>query len=194
MSNQRKTGRNPLRRVTGIHPNNLEIEMKTIDMTPTWESLLPAMLAVLENGSFDAKQDIRSELKKMAKAADMQVAAEKERNLTWSAVWGEFTDNYPPKWERPVLLALVKAILKRGHTISIYLEDEPMIEHSSDLEEVIKNLAAGDQDTLMIDGLGWFSLIYNNGSEHEPMVVISDYSANEVCDEIYKEVIAEVES
>lgn len=168
--------------------------MKTIDMTPTWESLLPAMLAVLENGSFDAKQDIRSELKKMAKAADMQVAAEKERNLTWSAVWGEFTDNYPPKWERPVLLALVKAILKRGHTISIWMEDEPMIERSTDLAEIIKNLAAGDQDTLMIDGHGCFWLIYNNGSEHEPMVVISDYSANDLCEEIMREVEQEVES
>jgi len=30
MSNQRNTGRNPLRRVTGIHPNNLEIEMSNV--------------------------------------------------------------------------------------------------------------------------------------------------------------------
>ena len=123
----------------------------------------------------------------------MQVAAQKERNLTWSM------DNYPPKWERPVLLALVKAILKRGHTISIYLEDEPMIEHSSDLADVIKNLAAGDADVLSFgteggDETGWFSLIYNNGSEHEPMIIISDYSANDVCDEIVREVEQEVES
>ena len=167
--------------------------METIDMTPTWQSLLPAMLAVLESGSYEAKQDIRSELNRMARAADMQVAAQKERNLTWSM------DNYPPKWERPVLLALVKAILKRGHTISIYLEDEPMIEHSSDLADVIKNLAAGDADVLSFgteggDETGWFSLIYNNGSEHEPMIVISDYSANDVCDEIVREVEQEVES
>ena len=191
MSYQRNTGRNPLRRVTGIHPNNLEIEMKTIDMTPTWESLLPVMLAVLENGSFDAKRDIRSELNRMAKAADMQVAAEKERNLTWSM------DNYPPKWERPVLLALVKAILKRGYPISIWMEDEPIIERSTDLAEIIKNLAAGDGDAIIMDegqGIGWFDLIYNNGSEHEPMIVISDYSANDVCEEIMREVEQEVES
>lgn len=162
--------------------------MKTIDMTPTWQSLLPVMLAVIENGSFEAKEDIRSQLNRMAKAADMQVAAEKERNLTWSM------DNYPPKWERPVLLALVKAILKRGHTISVWLEDEPIIENSSDLAEVIKNLAAGDQDMLMIDGdLGWFNLIYNNGFEHEPIGVISDWSANEMCNEIMREVEQEVE-
>lgn len=163
--------------------------MKTIDMTPTWESLLPVMLAVLENGSFDAKRDIRSELNRMAKAADMQVAAEKERNLTWSM------DNYPPKWERPVLLALVKAILRRGYPISIWMEDEPIIERSTDLAEIIKNLAAGDGDAIIMDegqGIGWFDLIYNNGSEHEPMVVISDYSANDVCEEIMREVEQEV--
>ena len=165
--------------------------MKTIDMTPTWESLLPVMLAVLENGSFDAKRDIRSELNRMAKAADMQVAAEKERNLTWSM------DNYPPKWERPVLLALVKAILKRGYWITVDMEGEYMVERTTSLEDVIKNLAAGDEDVLVFgtendDQLGWLSLIYNNGSEHEPMVVISDYSASDVCDEIVREVEQEV--
>ena len=76
-------------------------------------------------------------------------------------------------------------------------EDEPIIEHSSDLAEIIKNLAAGDGDTIIMDdgkGLGWFSLIYNNGSEHEPLIVISDHSANDVCDEIMREVEQEVES
>ena len=153
------------------------------------EGILPLFIAGIESGSFEGIKNATEELYRMARLADLYVAAEKERNLTWSM------DNYPPKWERPVLLALVKAILKRGHTISIYLEDEPMIEHSSDLDEVIKNLAAGDQDTLVIDGdLGWFSLIYNNGSEHQPMIVVSDYSANPLCIEIMNEVAQEVES
>ena len=170
--------------------------IKTIDITPTWEALLPAMLAVLQSGTYEAKQDIRAELRRMAKAADMQVAAEKDRNLTWSM------DNYPPKWERPVLLALVKAILKRDLSVTIYCEgdyDDPVIEGSTDLEEIVKNLAAGDLDKLTLttsDGMhsGYFYLIYNNGSEHEPMVVISDYSARAVCNEIYAEVEQEVES
>lgn len=167
--------------------------MKTIDATPTWEGILPLYIGGIESGTFEGIKNATEALYQMARLADLYVAAEKERNLTWSM------DNYPPKWERPVLLALVKAILKRGYQISIYLEDEPMIEHSSELEEVIKNLAAGDLDSLVIEtdgghSVGWFSLIYNNGSEHEPMIVISDYSANEVCDEIYKEVQQEVES
>lgn len=162
--------------------------MKTIDATPTWEGILPLYIGGIESGTFEGIKNATEALYQMARLADRYVAAEKERNLTWSM------DNYPPKWERPVLLALVKAILKRGYQISIYLEDEPMIEHSGDLDEIIKNLAAGDQDELLIDDHGWFSLIYDNGSEHEPMIVISDYSANDVCNEIYREVIQEVES
>jgi len=167
--------------------------MKFIDATPTWEGILPLYISGIESGTFAGIKNATEELYRMARLADLYVAAEKERNLTWSM------DNYPPKWERPVLLALVKAILNRGHQISIYLEDEPMIEHSSDLAEVIKNLAAGDLDSLVIEtdggnSVGWFSLIYNNGSEHDPITVISDHSANDVCDEIMREVEQEVGS
>lgn len=162
--------------------------MKTIDATPTWEGILPLYIGGIESGTFEGIKNATEALYQMARLADLYVAAEKERNLTWSM------DNYPPKWERPVLLALVKAILKRGHTISVWLEEEPIIENSSDLAEVIKNLAAGDEDVLMMDGSGWFSLIYNNGFEHEPIGVISNYSANEVCEEIMREVAQEVES
>lgn len=165
--------------------------MKTIDATPTWEGILPLYIAGIESGTFEGIKNATEALYQMARLADRYVAAEKERNLTWSM------DNYPPKWERPVLLALVKAILKRGHPISIWMQGEPIIEHSSDLAEIIKNLAAGDGDAIVIgEGqcIGWFDLIYNNGSEHEPMIVISDYSANELCDEIVREVEQEVES
>lgn len=167
--------------------------MKTIDMTPTWEGILPLYIAGIESGSFEGIKTATEELYRMARLADLYVAAEKDRNLTWSM------DNYPPKWERPVLLALVKAILKRDCWITVEMEEEYMVERTTSLEDVIKNLAAGDADVLSFgteddDELGWFSLIYNNGSEHEPMIVISDYSANDVCDEIVREVEQEVES
>ena len=170
--------------------------MKTIDATPTWEGILPLYIAGIESGSFEGIKNATEELYRMARLADKYVAAEKERNLTWSM------DNYPPKWERPVLLALVKAILKRDLSVTIYCEgdyDDPVIEGSTDLEEIVKNLAAGDLDKLTLttsDGMhsGYFYLIYNNGSEHEPMVVISDYSVRPVCNEIYAEVEQEVES
>jgi hypothetical protein len=48
---------------------------------------------------------------------------------------------------------------------------------------------------LMIDGdLGWFSLIYDNGPEHDPMVVISDYSDNNLCNEIISDIEEGLES
>jgi len=163
--------------------------MRTIDATPTWEGILPLYIQGIESGSFESRRAAIEELTRMARLADIAVANQQDRELQWSM------DNYPPSWERPVLLALVKAILKRGHAVSIWMDDEPIIEGSTDLEEIIKNLAAGDQDELLIgDDLGWFSLIYNNGSEHEPMVVISDYSANELCEDIYRDAEQEVQS
>ena len=162
-------------------------------MTPTWEGILPLYIAGIVSGSFEGIKNATEELYRMARQADLYVAAEKERNLTWSM------DSYPPKWERPVLLALVKAILKRDCWITVEMEEEYMVERTTSLDDVIKNLAAGDADVLSFgteggDESGWFSLIYNNGSEQEPMIVISDYSANDVCDEIMREVEQEVES
>ena len=167
--------------------------MNAINTFPTWEEALPSLLKSAESDNSETRTPALDELYRMARLADKAIADRADQNLTWSM------DNYPPKWERPVLLALVKAILKRGYQITIYLEDEPVIERSSDLAEVIKNLAAGDADELGIETdygspCGWFSLIYNNGSEHEPMIVISDCSSNDVCDEIYAEVNQEVGS
>ena len=46
--------------------------MKTIDITPTWESLIPAMIAVLQNPKApkEAVQGIIEELTRLAKIAD----------------------------------------------------------------------------------------------------------------------------
>ena len=43
-------------------------------VTPTWEGLLPAMLAVLEGGSPEARSTIIDELRRMARIADSAVA------------------------------------------------------------------------------------------------------------------------
>mgnify|MGYP001224694035 FL=1 len=46
--------------------------MKTIDITPTWEALIPAMIAVLRNPKApkEAVQGITEELTRLAKIAD----------------------------------------------------------------------------------------------------------------------------
>lgn len=43
---------------------------ETIDMTPTWEGVLPIFLAALEDASSKGKQIARGELLRMAQAAD----------------------------------------------------------------------------------------------------------------------------
>lgn len=50
----------------------------TIDLTPTWEEVLPAWLAVMESGNAEAMEIGRAELKRMAKLADLYVAQQKE--------------------------------------------------------------------------------------------------------------------
>ena len=49
----------------------MEKETETFNLTPTWEALLPVMLLVLENGSTESKEEIKGELKRMAKGADL---------------------------------------------------------------------------------------------------------------------------
>jgi len=62
----------------------LKRRVGTIDMTPTWVSLLPAMLEVLAGTGpadgfvrGDAKVTVREELARMAQAADQYIAAQK---------------------------------------------------------------------------------------------------------------------
>ncbi len=50
--------------------------------------------------------------------------------------------------------------------------------------------ALDDEDEFLIKDandkfLAWFYLIYNNGSDYDPMVVISDYSANDYAEGIW---------
>ena len=44
---------------------------ETINCTPTWESLLPAIIHLIESGGPSAKKIAIEELQKMAQAADL---------------------------------------------------------------------------------------------------------------------------
>jgi hypothetical protein len=50
--------------------------MKTIDITPTWEGILPALLAVIENGNFEGRKIALEEITRMAQLADLYVASQ----------------------------------------------------------------------------------------------------------------------
>lgn len=48
--------------------------MKTIDITPTWRGILPALLAVYTDGTAKGRADALKELQRMADIADQAVA------------------------------------------------------------------------------------------------------------------------
>jgi len=51
---------------------------QTIDITPTWQAVLPMLLAAHASGSFEGVKAAEEELLRMAKLADAYVAAQKE--------------------------------------------------------------------------------------------------------------------
>lgn len=95
--------------------------------------------------------------------------------------------------ERPVLNALVNlALADTGNSVSVSIagEYEYEVKNSRDPQEILSNMALGDEDEFLIKDsnnsqLAWFLLIYNNGSDYDPMVVISDYSANDYAEGIW---------
>ena len=49
-----------------------------IDVTPSWEGLVPSLVTLIENGSAEGRKIAREELHRMARAADMAVRMQKE--------------------------------------------------------------------------------------------------------------------
>ena len=98
---------------------------------------------------------------------------------------------YAAPCERPVVQTLIDLLLREGGVVSVYDEEDVAIHKSNDRTEILKSMSQAGWDTVESyhhdgDLRGWFSLIYNNGSNNEPMIVISDYSANEYCDSVYR--------
>ena len=53
--------------------------MKTIDITPTWEAVLPLLLAAFEDGTPEGRRMAREELRRMASIADLAAKLEKKQ-------------------------------------------------------------------------------------------------------------------
>lgn len=51
----------------------------TIDITPTWEAILPSLIAVIQDGNGDGKRLAIEELRRMATIADKYVELTKEK-------------------------------------------------------------------------------------------------------------------
>lgn len=52
--------------------------VKNIDVTPSWEEILPALLLLLEKGTPEAARTAKSELRRMARLADLHVNSVKD--------------------------------------------------------------------------------------------------------------------
>lgn len=59
---------------------------RIVDLTPTWAALLPAILAVLDNGAAEGARMARAELARMATAADQACAADKVKRAALEKV------------------------------------------------------------------------------------------------------------
>lgn len=92
--------------------------------------------------------------------------------------------------ERLAARRLIQRILDRGLAVQIFDGEEFVLpEPSRDKKFIVRYLGSTDEDYLHVKNpnddttLGWFHLVYGNaldGSE-----VVADWSANDVCDEIY---------
>ena len=58
----------------------MEKSFETVDVTPTWESLITLYLDLYENTAPEKKQGIAEEFKRMARLADAYIALKKESN------------------------------------------------------------------------------------------------------------------
>lgn len=59
--------------ITEAHSDSDHVE--TIDVTPTWQGILPGLIAIVRNGeTVEAQKTAEAELRKMARLADAHVA------------------------------------------------------------------------------------------------------------------------
>ncbi len=96
-----------------------------------------------------------------------------------------------PKHERPVISLLIQLALDGGNTISVYDGAEYVLKLSQSSTAVRSAIGGTGEDQLLIrdssgERVGWFYLIYNNGSVQDPLIVVCDYSVSDFCDSIYR--------
>jgi hypothetical protein len=88
-------------------------------------------------------------------------------------------------------IALIRAIVERGLTYRIvdseaciFEDDEPTTYHDF---TGAKELGQMDDECIIVDDDAAFQFIWNNGSEWDPIVAISDYSACELGNRLYQD-------
>ena len=97
-----------------------------------------------------------------------------------------------PHWmrqdEKEIIDGLIYAILNRGHMISVYDSQELILKQSRDYDKICAEVCQTEWTEFVVwdangNRLGWFWLIHGNGRD-----VVSDYTDNAYCDQIWKEI------
>lgn len=93
---------------------------------------------------------------------------------------------YATQGERAHARALVRWLLNRNLSVSVYDGEEWTVHRSTDLPEILNALATTELDELVAADAagtrkGWFLLVWGNAEDGSELV--ADCSANELCEE-----------
>ena len=96
--------------------------------------------------------------------------------------------------------SLVAKVISDGHLISVFDGEDWCLNYSKDESEIFEALDSTGEDTIKVSvinstqdsdnvwppytDIGSFYLIWDNGSDEEPMIAISDYNDNEYCNSV----------
>ena len=94
--------------------------------------------------------------------------------------------------DRVCVNILVDELLSRGKAIRVYDGEEWVLSSTTDKTKVLESLGQTGEDIIRTDE-GSFYLIYNNGSEGEPMILISDYTDSLFNREVYEALEKKIE-
>lgn len=91
---------------------------------------------------------------------------------------------YAKPGERTVARKLVRTLLGKGLSISVYDSEEWTVKQSTNEAEILNALATTDEDQLLVrdaegDKVGWFYLVWGNDPSGEEL--IADHTDNDLC-------------
>jgi len=104
--------------------------------------------------------------------------------------------------DRKVARHLIRQLIFAGCYIELFDGEEQclinQLKKSDNIHDILYAMSSTGEDVVTAfdkkgKQLGWFYLIYDNGSENDAMVCISDYLANQFCEEIYSVVNSSVD-
>ena len=90
--------------------------------------------------------------------------------------------------DRVCVNILIDELLQRDKAIRVHDGEEWVLEKAiRNKTKILESLSHSGYDMVEFDQ-GAFDLIYNNGSDDDPIILISDYTDNAISNEVYEAV------